>query len=917
MTESRPDPAQLLARAQREQSRVGRGRLKIFFGMAPGVGKTYAMLTAAKRLASEGVDVVVGVVETHGRTETEQLLLGLDLLPRRKIEYSGTQLDEFDLGAALMRKPEVLLIDELAHTNAPGSRFEKRWQDVQEVLKAGIDVFTTLNVQHVESLNDVVAQITSIAVRETVPDSVIEEADEVELVDLTPDALLERLRAGKVYVPENVRAAIDSFFRKGNLTALRELSLRRTAEWVDAQMRNYKEGQGIHAVWPAADRVLVCVSPSPSSADIVRAAKRIAAGLRADLLAAYVETPRAARLPQAERDRVLQTLRLAQSLGSQIVTLTTSPGSEDAASALVAFARSRNVSKIVIGKTATSRWRQALFGSFMDDVIRESGEIDVHVIRGEEDEGSREKNGAGAGHAQPRRRSLPIAYVGAIGLVLVCTALGALLLCRLDLANIVMVYLAGVVITAVWLGRGPAVVAAILGVAAFDFFFVPPRLTFAVSDIQYVLTFFVMLAVGLLIANLTTRLRSLAHTARQREQRTAALYAMTRELAAAHDLRSVATIAVRHVRDVFLCDAAVAVPQSGSAAGASVDVLAFAGSPDWLDEREMGVARWSFDHGKDAGAGTRALPAAAGRFVPLSGSEGKIAILGVHPHNPNILLATEQLLQLDSFANQIAMALERVMLIEGQQRARLEAESERVRSALLSSVSHDLRTPLASIAGAATALRDTENPIDAVTRRELIDSIVTEATRLNDLIANLVFATRLEAGGIDLRREWTTIEEIVGVGLVRFREVFANRQLHVSIPSDLPLVRVDNPMLAQVVHNLIENAIGHTPPDTSISVSAWQADANVVVRVADEGPGLSSAEMKHVFQRFYRGRSSPTQESSEMRGGMGLGLAICEGIMKAHGGRIWVEPNSPRGVAFLFSLPIEHPQPTIPTEPVA
>jgi two-component system sensor histidine kinase KdpD len=423
-----------------------------------------------------------------------------------------------------------------------------------------------------------------------------------------------------------------------------------------------------------------------------------------------------------------------------------------------------------------------------------------------------------------------------------------------------------------------------------------------------------MLAVGLLIANLTTRLRSVADTARQREQRTAAIYAMTRELAAAHDLQGVAKVAVRHVRDVFQCDAAVAAVSS---AVSSLDVLAFAGSPDWLDEREKGVARWSFDHGKRAGLGTAALPSAAGQYIPLNGSQGKVAILAVRPHNPQLLMATEQVMLLDSFANQIGLALERVTLIEGQQRARLEAESERVRSALLSSVSHDLRTPLASIAGAATTLRDSEDALGAATRRELTDTIVAEATRLNDLIANLVFATRLEAGAIDLRREWTTIEEIVGVGLSRFREGLASRQLHVAIPTDLPLVRVDNPMLAQVVHNLIENAIGHTPPNTPISVSAWKADANVVVRVADEGAGLSRDELKQVFQRFYRGRSAHREDRSEARGGMGLGLAICEGIVKAHGGRIWAEPNSPRGVAFLFSLPIEHPQPAIPVEPTA
>lgn len=923
MPERRPDPAEVLAHAQREEARRGRGRLKIFFGAAPGVGKTYAMLAAVQRLVRDGVDIVVGLVETHGRTETEQMLLGPDILPRRHVEYRGPDgtsspvtLSEFDLDAALLRRPEIVVLDELAHTNAPGSKFEKRWQDVEELLKAGISVYTTLNVQHIESLNDVVAQITGVRVRETVPDSIVDEADEIELVDLPPEVLLERLKAGRVYVPESVEAARESFFRPGNLTALRELALRRTAEWVDRQMQEYKRGKGIRAIWPAAERIMVAVSPAPSSGKIVRAAKRMAAGLHADLLAVYVETPRTENLAVADRDRIGQTLRLAESLGAETMTIS----GENAAAELVSLARARNVSKIVVGKTGQSRFRETVLGSFVHNLLRLSGDIDVYVIRGDADRiGAVNSRWAGVGRrvtAAGQRRSDPLHYFGALGTVIVCTLLGLLVLGRLELANIAMLYLAGVVVAAVWLGRGPSVLAAVAGVGAFDYFFVPPRNTFAVSDVQYLLTFAVMLVVGLLIANLTTRLRGLADAARDRERRTSLLYAMSRELAAASDKREVGMVAVRHVHDTFDGDAALLVPSAVPTTGdrpAGLEAIATAGSPDWLDEasgREWGVAQWAFDHAKPAGKGTQALPGSAGRFQPLVASQGRIGVLAMRLRNVSLLEAGSQSLLLDAFTNQISLAMERVDLIEGQQTARIEAESERLRSALLSSVSHDLRTPLATIAGAATALQ-AGSTLSEGARAEMVDSIVKEAEHLNDLIANLMFATRLEAGGVELRREWISVEEIVGSGLSRLREALKNRPFQTRIPTDLPLMHVDNALLPQVIHNLVDNALRYTPAGTPIEVSAWMTETSIVVRVADRGPGLTDDERAKVFLRFYRGRAArPTGE----RSGIGLGLTICEGIIKAHGGRMWAEPHTPGGVAFMFSLPIDLPQPPMPTE---
>ena len=991
MTDSqRPDPAALLARIKRDEVRsVGgggmnadaanptsaqRGRLKIFFGMSPGVGKTYAMLAAAQRLATQGVDVVIGVVETHGRSETEQMTLGLDVIPRREIKYRGgdgqsapVRLVEFDLDAAIRRKPDVLLVDELAHSNPPGmgeGGHEKRWQDVQACLAAGINVYTTVNVQHVESLIDIVAQITGVVVRETIPDSVIDQADEIELVDLPPGALLERLRAGKVYVPEAAKHAINSFFRAGNLTALRQLALRRTAEWVDQRMRDYKEDKNIRAVWAAAERILVAVSPSPMAPKLVRAAKRMAAGLRAELLAVYVEGPNADRLPQTDRDRVLQTLRLAESLGAETATMTCGADAERAnpATELVAFARSRNVNRIVIGKTQKSRSSEALSllfgwgaGSFSSEVLRVSGDIDVYVIQGDtsDDPDTATRLGTTAAprnsptfqHAASptflHRLRLP-RYLNALAAMAVSSALAMLAYRPPDLSEESMLLLGGVFIVALWLGRGPAVFASVLAVLAFNYFFTEPRFTLYVSDSGFLVTFAVMLGVGITVGTLAARSRRQAETARDREQRTASLYAMARELAAAHSLAETARTACRHIATAFKADVVVAVASPASPEG--IDVIGWGGSsPDWFAAapadgltrcNNRSVARWALDNGKPAGFGTATLAAAAGRFLPLSTTQGRVGVLGVRPANPDAaqrLITTDRLLLLDTFAGQVAAALERVRLIDGREAARIDAESERLRSALLSSVSHDLRTPLAGIAGAASTLAESGDLLDSSTRADLLASIVSEAQRLNDLIANLVFATRLESGSIEVNREWTTVEEIVGSGLARHRDALSRRTVRttgISRNSHLPMIKVDNAMLPMVVHNLIENALRYTPESVPISVSAWQTENTVVIKVADEGPGLAKGEATRVFQRFYRGRtaksasagSEPAEPESrpiaDLSGnaGMGLGLTICDGIIKAHGGRIWAEPNSPKGVAFLFSLPLDEPQPPIPED---
>jgi two-component system sensor histidine kinase KdpD len=641
--ENRPDPDSLLVLAEAEEERSRRGRLKVFFGATAGVGKTYAMLQAAHELKRRGVDVVAGWAETHGRKETEVLLEGLEILPPHEVEHRGIKLREFDLDGALARLPAVLLVDELAHTNAPGSRHAKRWQDVEELLAAGLDVYTTVNVQHVESLNDLVGKITGVAVHETVPDSILELADQVELVDLPPEDLLKRLHEGKVYMPEQARRATESFFRQGNLIALREMALRKTAERVEAQMQRYRELHGVAETWPVAERILVAVSSGPGSARLVRAARRLADRLRAEWLVVYVETPAEARLPTADRDRVWQTLRLAETLGAETTVLS----GDRPAEAILRYAQRRNVSKIVVGKPNHPRWKDVIFGSVRDELERGSGGIDVYVISGEESEGFTAP--------LPIRRTSPArAYLLSLGLVALTSAVCALLFGRFEPTNLVMVYLLGVVAAAAWLGRGPAILSAVLSVAAFDFFFVQPFLTFAVSDTQYLITFAVMLTTGLVISTLTARLRLQAEAASEREARTAALYAMSRDLAAASDESGILQAAARHIKEVFLSQVLLLLPDAEGRvverAGETVTYL--------LDDRESAVAQWVFDHGRMAGKTTATLPAARGLYLPLRTSRGTVGVLGVHPADPRLLITPDRLHLLEAFANQIALAVE-------------------------------------------------------------------------------------------------------------------------------------------------------------------------------------------------------------------------------------------------------------------
>jgi two-component system, OmpR family, sensor histidine kinase KdpD len=868
------------------------GKLKVFFGAAPGVGKTFAMLEEARKRAAEGADVLIGYAEPHIRTDTEALLLGMDILPYKLVEYRGAVLKELDLDAALARKPQLVCVDEMAHTNAPGLRHQKRWQDVAELLDAGIDVYTTLNVQHLESVNDVVERVTGVSVRETLPDSVLDEADDVELVDTSPDELLERLREGKVYRPDIAERAVHHFFNKGNLIALRELALRRTAERVDAQMQDFRRDHAVKATWAASERILVCVSASPLSARLVRSARRLAAGLKAAWVAAYVETPRAASLSHADRDRVTQTLRLAQQLGAETVTLS----GQNVAEELVNYATSRNVTKIIIGKPQRPRWVDLIRGSVVDDLIRTSGQIDVHVIRGDADEPP-----PAAAEAAARPVPWPH-YAWSVAAVVLTTSACLLLHPRVELSNLVMVYLLGVVAVAARFGRGPGILASILSVAAFDFFFVPPRWTFVVNDTQYVLTFVVMLFVAVVISALTDRIRAQAQAARDRERRTAALLSLSRELAATREPDALLDAAARHISELF--DAQVLILMS---AGGQLAVRARRATTYEPTAKELAVARWVLDHDQPAGLGTATLPAAQGLYLPLIGSQGTVGVLGVSPSNRRAFRHPEQLRLLEAFVNQSALAIERAKLAEETRAAWERVEAEFVRNTLLSSVSHDLRTPLAAITGAASSLLESGTSLPESARRELAETIGGESERMERLINNLLDMTRLESGGLQLKQEWQPIAEVIGAVLHRLDKRPDGRDVRVKLPPDLPLVAFDAVAIEQVLANLLDNALQYTPPDSPIDIAARLESAAIWVEVMDRGPGIPPGKEQQIFQKFFRARPEGSNGSHR---GIGLGLAICRGIVQAHGGTISAENRTGGGAVFRFTLPLTDPPPS-------
>ena len=863
-----------------------RGRLKIFLGYAAGVGKTFAMLEAAHQRRAEGLDVVIGYVETHKRVETETLVQGLEIIPRKILEYRGIELTEMDMDAVLARHPRLALVDELAHTNAPGSRHPKRHQDVDELLAAGIDVYTTLNIQHLESLNDVVAQITGTLVRETIPDSVIDEAAEIELIDLPPEELLHRLSEGKVYIPEQAARAIDDFFRKGNLTALREMTMRRAAERVDDQMRAYMQTRAIPGPWHATERLLVCISPNTLGERLVRSTRRLADELNAEWFAVYVRTPELEHLSRASRDQLTRTLRLAEELGARTKTLPLSQSAPGISGTILQYAQKHNVTKIVAGKPMRSFWRDRMSSSTVEQLIRRSGSIDIHVITGTESG----KLPADEIPWQPHRPYTR--YLWSILLVALAAGVSEIIGPDISPTNLVMVYLLAVVIAAVYLGRGPAILASILSVAVFDFFFVPPFMTLAVANTEYLLTFAGLLTVGWVISYMTARAQEQAESAQHREVDTATLYALSRDLAAADGMEAVLKAIQTHIEQAFGREVVIHL-----ADGDALHPNAFS-EDSKVDDTEMAVALWAFKNGESAGRGTNTLPAARFRYLPLKTARRTVGVMGVKPKESETMLTPDQRRLLEAFASQSAQAIERVQLAEQARQIKLLQAAEKLQNALLNSISHDLRTPLVSITGALSTLEQDEL-LDESARQSLVETAREEADRLNRLVGNLLDMTRLESGALQVKREACETQDLIGAALGQMEARLTGRPIRVDVAPGIPLVPLDFVLIVHVLINLLDNALKYSPENSPLEIHASLQKNEAQVAVLDRGIGIPPEDLVHVFDKFYR------VQRPEQVTGTGLGLAISKGIIEAHGGRIWAAAREGGGTVITFALPLE------------
>jgi two-component system sensor histidine kinase KdpD len=891
--ERRPDPDALLAAIQRQEAREERGRLKIFFGMAAGVGKTYAMLQAGHEAQAEGRDVVVGIVETHGRAETRELLEGLEQLPRQRLEYRGATLEEMALDALLARRPELALVDELAHTNAPGARHAKRYQDVVELLGAGIDVYTTVNVQHFESRADAVRQITGVTVQETVPDSVLDLADAIELIDLTPEELRKRLSEGKVYTPERVEVAARNFFRTGNLTALREMALRLTAEHVDHQLQDYMDIKRIAGPWKSAERLMVAVGPSPFSEKLIRWTRRMAYNLEAPWLAATVETT--TPLVADAQQSLSRNLDLARDLGAEIVTT----AGDDVAAALLRLARQRNVTQVVVGKPRQTGWRKlARRPSLVDRVIEDSGDIDIYVVTGDEPEG---RSASSLALLPLRVRSPWPHYLWAALLIAAITLIDALLIGRFPLISYLTVGLTEllvVLLIAARLGRGPALLAATLSAFSWNFLFIEPRFTLQISRTQDIVLFFLYFAIAIIAGNLAARLRSQEQLARSHADRTTALYALAHETATAVDMDDVLRVAVTQLGAVFDAETAI-LPADGD----TLTRQPHPGGTLAVGDKEYSVAVWAFENRQTAGRFTDTLPLASAQFLPLRTPNRVVGVLGIRPRN-GARLSFEQGQLLETFAGQIALSIERELLDEAAERSAMHHESERLFTTLLNSISHELRTPIATITGAASSLLDPQMGGHAPTRTQLAADIEDAGNRLNRLVANLLDMSRLESGQLRLKLEWCDIGDVVGVAVERLDHCLAGRPVTIDQAADLPLVRLDFVLMEQVFVNLLDNACAYTPPGSPIDITIGRTVRAVVVTITDHGPGLSAADIDHVFDKFYRAASATT-------GGTGLGLSIGRGLVEAHGGTL-TAANAPGGGArFTVRLPADTSPPPV------
>jgi two-component system sensor histidine kinase KdpD len=887
----RPSPDALLRHAAQET----RGRLKIFLGAAPGVGKTYEMLQTAQAKRREGVDVVVGLVETHKRNETERLLDGLEIVPRRRVEYRGLSLDEMDIDALLKRRPELAIVDELAHTNAPDCRHPKRYMDVEELLAAGMDVYTTLNIQHVESLNDVVARITRIRIRETVPDSIIDNADDVEIIDLTPDDLIQRLKEGKVYVPEHAERATRHYFQPGNLTALRELALRRTAQRVDEQMVDYMRAHAIQGPWATAERILVGVNDDPSCAAVVRSTRRLADRLRAPWTAIHIETSRSLRLDDDRRDRIAECLRLADRLGAEALTV---PG-QDVAEGMLSYARTNNFTHLVIAKSRRPRWSEWLRGSTTHQLIRQAGDISVHVIAERQEllppVDQQPRAPADAADRRPPHAIDPRPYAAATAFVGGALGIGLALQQLLGIYNITLVFLTAVLATAVAYGLWPSLLACLVSVLAYNFFFLPPLYTFTIADPENVVALIVFAIVAVIASNLTARVRAQAVSARQRAATTEDLYLFARKLSAAVTLDDLLWATAFQVASMLKVNVVLLLPEQHT-----VTVRAAYPPEDILGDADLAAAKWCWEHNLPAGRGADTLPGARRLFLPMRTARGPVGVVGLDSDRSGPLLVPDQQRLFNALADQAALAVERMGLAQDVERAQLAVETEQLRSALLTSISHDLRTPLASVLGSATTLKNYRSSLDEAAQDELIGTIQEEAERLNRFIANLLDMTKLEAGAVQPRADLIDIGDIVGSALERAAKVLVQHRVKVGLAADLPMLKLDPVLFEQVLFNLLDNAAKYAPEGTEIELSARQEGTAVCFRVIDEGPGIPADDLQRIFDKFYRVRIADNR-----RVGTGLGLAICKGFVEAMGGSIAAGNRRDRtGAAFTIAFPL-------------
>jgi len=890
----RPSPEALLEQAAVE----GHGRLKVFLGAAPGVGKTYEMLSQARQRKLEGTDVVIGVVETHGRIETDQLTKGIEQIPKKRILYKGRVLAEMDLDAILTRKPKLVLVDELAHTNVEDSRHPKRYLDVEELLAAGIDVYTTLNVQHIESLNDVVARITHVRVNETVPDSVLDRANDVEVVDLTPEDLIQRLKEGKVYLPDAAERAARNYFVPGNLTALRELALRRTAQRVDDQMVNYMRSHAIPGPWEAGERVLVRINERPGGVALVRYGRRLADRIHASWSAVYVETPNAQHFSDAERDRVAEALRVAVRLGGQAMTIPAT----NVAEGIVDYARANNFTHIVTSTTHRSWWATLMRRSTTFEIIRRAGGVSVHVVP---DQLARAMKGKPE-HKHPSSAALeaaldPKGYLGSVTMVGIALAVGLALqhFRSIDPTNIGLVFLTAVFMSAITYGLWPALVSVVISALAYNFFFLPPLYTFTIAEPANVLTVFFFGFVAIVAGNLAARVRAHANLTRDRAAMTENLYLFSRKLAVVFSLDDLLWATSYQVAQMLKVRVVILLPE-----GDTVRVRAGYPPEDELDAADTAAAKWVWEHASPAGRGADTLPGAKRLFLPMRTGRGIVGVIGLDSDHPGPLLTPDERRLFDSLADQAALAIERVNLAGDIDRAKLAAETERLRAALLTSISHDLRTPLASILGAATSLRSQRDTLSEESRVELVATIQDEAERLNRFIANLLDMTRLESGAIQPRLEPTDLGDVLGSALRRAGKVLSRHKIGLDLARDLPLVRLDPVLFEQVLFNLLDNAAKYAPAGTNVQIRARRDGDRVRLDLLDEGDGIPPADLERIFDKFYR-----AQSGDRKRAGTGLGLPICRGFVEAMGGTITAANRGDRsGAVFAISIPVSEPQ---------